>query len=88
MSIKDLNNMTKKTEEFIKGADLKKIATVAKGKGGRPKKSDAEKLNQQIFVNCTADEKESLELAAQKMRMSVSNFVKFKLDEANVFKTK
>ena len=80
MAIKETQEFDEKIESFIKSADMKKG-----GKGGRPKKIEADKLTEQLFINCTKKEKESIKEKALKMRMSVSNYVKYKLDEAGVF---
>jgi len=80
MAIKETNEFNEVEEQFINEADMKN-----KKKGGRPKKNEDEKLTEQLFINCTKIEKQKIEIQAKKMRMSVSNFVKLKLDEADIF---
>jgi hypothetical protein len=83
--IKDLDELEQsgKKEAFIKAADLKKSA---KGKGGRPKKSEDEKATSQVFVNLTAAEKERVQAYAKKMGVGVSPLLKMLLAEKGIFK--
>lgn len=80
MAIKEMNDIkkdTKKTDDFVKGADLKK--GIIKSKAGRPKKSEEDRATEQIFTNVTPVEKERIEAHAKKIGISVSALVKVAL---------
>lgn len=81
--IKDIDELddSPKKEAFIKAADLRKST---KGKGGRPKKSEAEKATSQLFVNLTAAEKEKVQAYAKKMGVGVSPLLKMLLAEKGI----
>ncbi len=84
MPIRDMDdfNNNDKINAFVKNADMKNDVT--KNKGGRPKKSDEEKANKQIFVNLTKDQKDKLESYSKDLGISVSAVVKMALNKEGI----
>lgn len=88
MAIKDMDELIpekpkKEVEAFVKAADMSK-STAKKNKGGRPKKSEADKANKQIFVNLTEEQKNKLESYANAMGVPTSAVVKMLLAKEGI----
>ena len=87
MAIKDMDELIqdskpkKEVSSFIKSADMSKTV---KGKGGRPKKSETEKANKQIFVNLTEEQKIKLDNYSNNMGISTSAVVKMLLSKEGI----
>lgn len=78
IELNDINIQDKKTSEFIKKADM--ADKISKNKQiGRPKKPEDEKASEQVFINLTKKQKESLENYAKQFGLSVSAVIKMTL---------
>jgi len=78
MSIKEMSDIVSENEKkFVSGADMKKSTANKPLKGrGRPRKKDEDKATEQLFINVTPSEKETIEAKAKEIGISVSALVK------------